>query len=358
MELHPDSNHSSATRPEWPRILKSLIDRRSLEFDVAYSAMSEMLSGETPAPVTAGFLVALRAKGETAEEMAGLASAMIDFSTPVPYQGDLVDTCGTGGDQKHSVNFSTMAALVVAAAGSKVCKHGNRAASSMSGSADVLEHLGVKIDLGAPEVLACIDETNIGFCLAPRFHSAMRHVIPVRRALGVPTAFNFLGPLVNPARANRQLVGVFEPKMARTIAEVLAQLGSEHALVAYSADGFDELSTTSVNTVIELRRGASNSVNFEEYKLDPRDFGFRLSDPQDLLGGDPARNGEVLRSVLGGATGPVRDVVLFNAGAAMYLAGRAADIAAGIALAEEILDAGLALDTLSALIEVSNRVVA
>ena len=355
MEVLADSIKYQPERPEWPRILKRLIAGDAIDFDAAYAAMSDMLSGETPLPVAAGFLVALRAKGETAEEMAGLATAMADFATPVHYVGDLVDTCGTGGDQKHSVNISTMAALVVAASGAKVCKHGNRAASSMSGSADVLEYLGVKIDLGANDVLSCIEETNIGFCLAPRFHGAMAHVMPVQRALAVPTAFNFLGPLVNPARANRQLVGVFEPKMARIIAEVLAQLGSEHALVAYSADGFDELSTTSINTVIELRRTSSGEVRFEEYQLDPRDFGFKLAVASDMLGGDPAKNGEVLLAVLRGGGGSVRDMVLLNAGAALYVAGQAGDIATGIEKAREILSSDLAAKTLENLVAVSRR---
>ncbi|MDA8116139.1 MAG: anthranilate phosphoribosyltransferase [Actinomycetota bacterium] len=340
--------------PSWPDLLNRLVDKRSLSFDEAYAAMADMLAGETANEVTAAFLTALRCKGESPEEMAGLASAMADYAIPVPWDGDLIDTCGTGGDQKHSVNISTMAALVVAASGKKVCKHGNRASSSKSGSADVLEYLGVRIDLGPAGVRACIEQVNMGFALAPRFHRSMAHVIPVRRALGVPTAFNFLGPLVNPARANRQLVGVFEARMARTLAEVLAQLGTEHAMVAYSADGFDELSTTSPNHVIELHRSADGGAVFEEYTLDARDFGIARAVPADLEGGDPRHNGESLRAVFAGRPGPVRDVVLLNAGAALYLADAAPDIASGIALAGELIDTGRAAGSLAQLVEVSN----
>lgn len=340
--------------PSWPELLNRLIDKRSLTYNEAYAAMADMLAGETANEVTAAFLTALRCKGESSEEMAGLASAMADYAIPVTWVGDLIDTCGTGGDQKHSVNISTMAALVVAASGKKVCKHGNRASSSKSGSADVLEYLGVRIDLGPAGVLACIEQANMGFALAPRFHRSMAHVMPVRRALGVPTAFNFLGPLVNPARANRQLVGVFEARMARTMAEVLSQLGTEHAMVAYSADGFDELSTTSPNSIIELRRSADGGAVFEEYSLDARDFGFKRAVPNDLEGGDPRHNGEVLRDVFAGQRGPIRDVVLLNAGAALYLADAAADIAAGIELAGELIDSGRAAESLSQLVEVSN----
>ncbi|MDA8398046.1 MAG: anthranilate phosphoribosyltransferase [Actinomycetota bacterium] len=343
--------------PSWPELLNRLIDKRSLTYDEAYAAMADMLAGETANEVTAAFLTALRCKGESPEEMAGLASAMADYAIPILWEGDLIDTCGTGGDQKHSVNISTMAAIVVAASGKKVCKHGNRASSSKSGSADVLEHLGVRIDLGPAGVRACIQQANMGFALAPRFHRSMAHVMPVRRALGVPTAFNFLGPLVNPARTNRQLVGVFEARMARTLADVLARLGTEHAIVAYSADGFDELSTTSPNSIIELRRSADGGAVFEEYFLDARDFGLQRAVPSDLEGGDPGQNARVLQEVFAGKPGPVRDVVLLNAGAALYLADAAKDIAAGVELAKGLIDSGGAAGSLSELVEVSNSLV-
>ena len=355
MEVVVASSDPGRISPDWKVILASLIAGKSLDFDLAYAAMADMLLGQTPPAVIAGFLVGLRAKGETVEEMAALASAMVDFSVVVPYTGDLVDTCGTGGDQKHSVNISTMTAIVLAAAGAKVCKHGNRAASSKSGSADVLEYLGVRIDLGPSAVLECIDQVGMGFCLAPRYHSAMAHVGGVRRQLAIPTAFNFLGPLVNPARANRQLVGVFDPKMARTMAEVLARLGSEHVLVAYSADGFDELSITAINTVIEMRKTPFGTATFDQYQLDPRDFGFEMADPDTLRGGDASTNGEILESVLAGQSGPIADIVAFNTGAGLYVAGKVTDIATGIEVAKEVLSSGIAITTLKQLVEVSNR---
>lgn len=344
------------TDVQWPVLLQKVISRDALTFDEAYSAMSSLLANEVSPTLAAGFLVAMRTKVESVDEMAGMATSMVHFARSVDFDGDLLDTCGTGGDQKHTVNISTMAALVAASAGIKVAKHGNRAASSKAGSADVLEYLGVKIDLEPHGVVRCIERANMGFCMAPVFHEAMAFVAPIRRALGVPTVFNFLGPLVNPARAKFQIVGVFDPSMLKTMAEVLGRLGSKHALIVHSHDGYDELSTTSVNTVIELRRGDDGTVSLEEYILDPKQFGLERANPADLVGGDAKRNAEVLIDVLSGALGPVRDIVLLNSAAALYVSGGAETIDAGIEMSRVLIDSGVVSQTLSDLIEVSNSV--
>lgn len=352
----PTTNQDKICEFEWPKLLTKVISGTNLTFSEAYSAMNALLSKNVSEIVAGGFLVALRAKVESVQEMAGMASAMIDFALPLEYPGDLLDTCGTGGDQKHTVNISTMAAIVAASAGLKVAKHGNRAASSKSGSADVLEYLGVKIDLGPQGVAACIERANLGFCMAPKFHGAMANVGPVRRALAVPTVFNFLGPLVNPARAKYQIVGVFDPTMLNTMAQVLGMLGSKHALVVHAADGYDELSTTSTNMVIELKRSSDGDVTFDEYLLDPRSFGFDPCDPVELEGGDAVFNAEILLAVFSGKHGPVRDIVLLNSGAALYVGGGAPSITAGIAQAATLIDSGAANRTLYELIETSNSV--
>lgn len=327
---------------------------QSLTYEESYSAMISLLDGELSPIIASAFLVAIRAKGETVQEMTAMANAMVDEAVMLDYPHDLIDTCGTGGDQKHTVNISTMAAIVVAASGIKVAKHGNRAASSLSGSADVLEALGVRIDLGPTQVRRCLDETNIGFCLAPRYHPAMANVVPVRRGLGVPTSFNFLGPLVNPAKAKRQVVGVFNGSMLKTMAEVLSKLGSEHALVAHSYDGYDELSTTSPNYVVELTRDGDSSAIFDEYVLDAMDFGLRRCDPKELLGGDASYNASILLECLDGKQGAVRDIVVLNSGAGIYVGGGARSIADGIEMAREVIDSGRAKRTLEGFIATSN----
>ncbi len=338
----------------WSNLVQQLISKKELSSSQAYSAMAALLGDEVSPVIAAAFLVALRAKGESVQEMVGMANAMIEFGLHVDYEGELLDTCGTGGDQKHTVNVSTMAALVCAGAGVKVAKHGNRAASSKAGSADVLENLGVKIDLGPKGVAQCIRRTNMGFCMAPVFHKAMAHVVPIRRALGIPTAFNFLGPLVNPAMAKYQIVGVFDPSMLMTMAKVLGELGSNHALVIHAKDGYDELSITSQNTVIELKRDDRGEVVFDEYILDPGDYGFAACDPSALEGGDAVTNAKALLSVLLGEKGPIRDIVLLNSGAALYVSGASVSISAGIELATQVIDSGAAKRTLDLLVEVSN----
>ncbi len=339
---------------EWKSVLKALMNSDNLSFEVACLAMAEILSGDVDDIVTSSFLTALRAKGESIDEMRGLARAMVDSSTRVNVDGIVLDTCGTGGDQKHSVNVSTMTAVVIAAAGVKVAKHGNRAASSLSGSADVLETLGVKIDLDAAGVERCINEANIGFCLAPKFNAAMAHVSKVRRTLAVPTTFNFLGPLINPARASRQVVGVFDPTMLSSMAEVLADLGSEHALLAHSKDGYDELSTTSANFVVEVRR-EEEEVVFEEYILDGVDFGLPRANGEDLMGGTATYNASVFIDLLEGKRGPVRDIVLLNVGAGLYVSSAVKCIKEGIEMGVSLIDSSKALATLEKFVSVSQQ---
>ncbi len=314
--------------------------------------MAEILEGAASPAQIAGFAVALRMKGETVDELDGLLDAMLGVAAlvevPLEMQSRLVDVVGTGGDRSHSINVSTLAALVVAGTGVPVCKHGNRAASSSCGAADLLEALGVNLALDAEGVTRCIVGAGIGFCFAPNFHPALRHAGPPRRELGIPTAFNFLGPLANPARARRQLVGVSDPSMAERMLGVLAARGSEHVLLVHGHDGLDELTTTTTSTVHELADGAVRT-----WILDPADVGLPLSKPEDLRGGDPATNAAIARGVLGGDRGPARDVVVLNAGAALVAAGTAVAVADGIAQAEAAIDDGRAAAALDRLVAAS-----
>ena len=336
----------------WPAVLGRLTSRRDLTADEAGAALREILQGAaTPAQI-AGFCVALRIKGETVEEMRGLLSTMLEFAerVPVPDGVDMVDTCGTGGDRSHTINVSTLAALVVAGAGAIVCKHGNRAASSASGSADVLEALGVTTDLGPAGVAACIEQVGMGFCFAPRFHAALRHAGPVRRELGIPTVFNFLGPLANPARLRRQALGVSDPAMAERMMGVLQAREAERALVVYGHDGLDELSTTTTSTVMELRDGAVRT-----YVVDPENFGLASVAADALRGGDPATNAALARRVLEGEAGPHRDIVLLNAAAGVVASGVADTLAEGFEASVASVDEGRAAQVLERLVAVSGQ---
>jgi anthranilate phosphoribosyltransferase len=337
----------------WPGVFGRLFARQDLSAEEASLALGEVLSGAaTPAQIAA-FITALRIKGETIEEMTGLVRAMLDNAEPLRLARpeDVVDTCGTGGDRSLSINVSTIAALVVAGAGARVCKHGGRAASSAAGSADVLEALGVVIDLGPAGVARCIDEVGIGFCFAPRFHPAMRFAIPVRRELGVATVFNFLGPLANPARAGLQVVGVSDPAMAEKMLGVLVANGSQRAMVVHGADGLDELSTTGPSTVLEA--GADAEVR--RYTVDPVDLGLAPASLDDLRGGDAAANAEVVRRVLSGKKGPHRDIAVLNAAAGLVVAGISADLADGVALAGGVIDDGAATTVLESLVRTSQE---
>jgi anthranilate phosphoribosyltransferase len=334
----------------WAAVLGALTRGEDLAGEAASAAMAEILEGSaTPAQIAA-FCVSLRMKGETVEEMAALVSTLLAYAQTVEIEGasELVDTCGTGGDRSGTVNVSTVAALVVAGAGGRVCKHGNRSASSVCGSADVLEALGVAIDLGPEGVAACVTATGMGFCFAPRFHSGMRHTGPTRRELGVPTVFNFLGPLANPARVRRQALGVSDPAMAERMIGVLAANGSERALVVYGHDGLDELSTTTTSTVLDLREGEVRT-----YVVDPAALGLARATAGDLKGGDAATNADLARRVLDGEPGARRDIVVLNAAAGLVAAGLADDLATGLEAAVASVDEGRAAAVLDDLVKTS-----
>jgi anthranilate phosphoribosyltransferase len=317
--------------------------------------LGQVLSGGAAPSQIAALAVALRAKGESVEEMTGFVRAMIAHAVPLelPADTDLIDTCGTGGDRLRSINVSTIAALVVAATGAKVCKHGGRASSSAVGAADVLEALGVVADLGPRGVARCIDEVGMGFCFAPRFHPAMRFAAPVREELGIPTVFNYLGPLANPGRARYQVVGVSNPAMADKMLGVLAANGARRAMVVYGDDGLDELSTTGPSTVHELIASSDGRYEMSKYRVDPAELGLAHATIEDLRGGDAAYNAEAIRQVIAGEPSRHRDIAVLNAAAALVVMGRAADLAAGMALACEVVDDGRAASVLDALIRVS-----
>jgi anthranilate phosphoribosyltransferase len=338
----------------WPALLGRLAARQDLTSTEAAAALREILGGEATQSQVAAFIFGLRCKGETPEELTGMLEAMLEVAETVPVPPELaqrlVDTCGTGGDRAGTINVSTIAALVVAGAGVPVCKHGGRAASSRTGSADVLEALGVEIALPPVSVARCIEEIGIGFCFAPRYHPAMRHVIPTRRELGVPTAFNLLGPLANPGRARYQLVGVGDGRVAEHVATVLAAAGAERAWVVHGDDGLDELSTTAPSRVFEWRPGNGGA---HEFVVDPAALGLAKARPEDLKGGDPALNARAVKEVLSGTVGPHRDITLLNAAAALVVVGEAGDLEEGLSKAAESVDSGRAAACLDGLVELS-----
>jgi len=331
--------------------LARLLDGHDLSRDQARAVMNEVMDGEaTPAQI-GGLLVALRLKGETADEIAGCAEAMRAHVLPVrPRRGDLVDTAGTGGDGAGTINISTAAALVAAAAGAGVAKHGNRAVSSASGSADVLEALGFRLELPAARIERSIDELGFGFLFAPTHHPAMRHAAPVRRDLAARTVFNVLGPLTNPAGARAQVVGVYAPSLVRTLAEVLAQLGASRAFVVHGADGIDELSPTGPNLVCEVVEG-----RVHEREIDPLELGIARCDPTELRGGSPPENAAAIRTVFAGEEGGRRSAILLNAAGAIAAAGHAGDLREGIELGREALDSGAAAARLEELVAFSQE---
>jgi len=344
------------TASSWPTLLGQLIKGESLAAGATAWAMAEIMEGAaTPAQI-AGFGIALRMKGETAQEVAGLASAMLARAAPVSIPGRLTDLVGTGGDRARTVNISTMGAIVAAAAGARIAKHGNRAASSACGAADVLEALGVVIDLPPAATEKLAQETGVVFLFAPLYHPALRHTAGPRRELGVPTVFNFLGPVANPARPQAQAVGVADARMGPVLAGVLADRGSA-ALVFHGDDGLDELTTTSPSTVWLVRDG-----HVQEARFDPAEIGIARCDPADLRGGDPARNAAIVRAVLAGEAGAVRETVLLNAAAALVADGGSAEpallpraLADGYARASQAVDSGAAARLLDRWVQVSQR---
>jgi len=320
--------------------IAKLVRCESLTEGEASAAFETIMRGDATPIQIAGFIVALRMKGETVDEITGFARTARAMATPIEVDGDLLDTCGTGGDGLATFNISTLAAIVAAACGVRVAKHGNRAASSLCGSADVLEQLGVKIDLGPDAVARCINEAGIGFLFAPIFHPSFRFAGLPRKELGVRTVFNVLGPLCNPAGARYQALGVADANLAGKMADVLSRLGVERAIVFHAGDGMDELSVSSPSLVIEID-GAR-----KEYQLDPSEIGLKPASPQSVRGGGPEDNARIAREILGGATGPRRDVVLLNSAAALRAAGRAKDWREGMGLAAEAIDSGRAGDLL------------
>jgi anthranilate phosphoribosyltransferase len=337
---------TTPTSPLWPDAIGRLLRREELPPGLAEQAMATILAGEATDAQIAGFAVALRAKGETSAELAALTRTMLRFAQAVDIPldgpgGAVVDTCGTGGDRSGTVNISTLAALVAAGAGVRVAKHGNRAASSACGSADVLEAFGVVIDLGPEGVARCVEEAGIGFYFAPKYHPALRFAGPARRELGTPTTFNFLGPLANPAGVRRRALGVSDPSMAERMTHTLAELGVERAMVFCGGDGLDELTTTTVSTVWELADGAVRT-----WTLDPRQYGIPVAELDEIIGGDAAANVAIAERMLGGEPGPVRDVVALNAAAALVVAGAAPDIGAGLEQAVAAIESGKAASVL------------
>jgi anthranilate phosphoribosyltransferase len=328
--------------------IEQLLGGGTLSREQARAVMDQIMAGEATPVQIAGVLIALRARGETVEEMAGFVDSMRAHATPLQVPEGTIDTCGTGGDRAGTFNISTAAALVAAGAGIPVAKHGNRAASSRCGSADVLEALGVDITLGPEGVRRCIDAAGAGFCFAPTFHPAMRHAGPARRELGVRTVFNVLGPLANPGRVQRQALGVGARGLAPLMVQVLKELGHRRALVFYGEDGLDELTTTGPSRVFELKDGAVT-----EYELEPQDLGLQKTKPEDLRGGTPPENARLLRAILEGERGPRHEVVLLNAAAAVLAAGRADDWRQALTIASDSLDSGKAKQRLDRLVEVS-----
>jgi len=340
--------------PSWPGLLSALLGRRDLAAAETSWAMEQVMLGEATPVQVAGFVVALRAKGESSDEVAGMASTMLAHAEQIDVPGPIVDTCGTGGDRAHTVNISTMAAMVVAGTGARVVKHGNRAASSSCGSADLLEELGVVIDLAPRLVVECAKRAGIAFCFAPRFHPALRHAAAARGELGVATVFNFLGPLANPARPAHQAVGVADARMARVMAAVLAGRGVS-ALVFRGEDGLDELTTAGASQVWVVRDG-----EVTETSVHPSDVGIAVATVEDLRGADAPYNAGVARRFLDGEAGPVRDAVLLNAAAALVALepgdGSLPDqLRAGVARAAESVDSGRASASLAGWIDTSRE---
>ncbi|MEC5207672.1 anthranilate phosphoribosyltransferase [Vogesella urethralis] len=333
--------------------LNRLIDQNELFHDEMLDLMRQIMRGEVPPALIAAILIGLRVKTESVLEIAAAAQVMREFATTVPVQQrtHLVDTCGTGGDKSHTFNISTTAAFVSAAAGARVAKHGGRSVSSSSGSADVLEALGVNLALDAAGVARCIDQIGVGFMFAPNHHTAMKYVAPVRKELGVRTIFNILGPLTNPAGAPNQVMGVFHPDLVGIQARVLRQLGSEHVMIVHGSDGLDEITLSGNTHVAELKDGV-----ILDYTLNPADFGLAQAPLSAIRAENAEASRQFLLDVLAGKPGPARDIVLLNAGAAIYTAGVAATLADGVLAAAAAIDSGAARAKLDALVQLSHNI--
>jgi anthranilate phosphoribosyltransferase len=329
--------------------IENVVNGRSLTFEQAASVMEEIMIGETTPAQFAAFATALRIKGETVDEIAALASVMQAKATPVQVTSPVVDTCGTGGDGCCSFNISTTAAFIVAGAGLKVAKHGNRAMSSHCGSADVLEALGVKIELGAEAVAQCVETVGIGFMFAPNFHPAMKYAAAPRREIGIRTVFNILGPLTNPAKAKFQVIGVPSKELGEKIASVLHRLGTEHSLVVHGTDGMDEISISGKSLVWDISQHRVSPP----YEVSPDDLGFMKASTTQIKGGTARQNAKILRGILSGEVGARRNIVIMNAAAALVAGNQASDLKEGICIAEKTIDSGKALAKLNELIKIS-----
>ena len=330
-----------------------IVSKGDLTYDEAYTVMNEIMSGETTATQNAAFLAALStksARAETTDEIAGCAAAMRDHATRVETGMELFEIVGTGGDNAGSFNISTTSALVAAAAGMKVAKHGNRAASSLCGTADCLEALGVNISQSPARCIELLNEVGMCFFFAQKYHSSMKYVGAIRRELGFRTVFNILGPLTNPGSPSMQLLGVYDDYLVEPLAQVLVNLGVKRGMVVYGMDKLDEISVSAPTRICEIRDGW-----FRSYVIQPEDFGLERCAKEELKGGSPAENADITRAILRGEKGHRRDAVLLNAGAALYIGGKTESMKEGVSLAAEILDSGKALETLEKLIEVSNR---
>jgi anthranilate phosphoribosyltransferase len=336
----------------WATVISRALSGEELDAGTVGVALEVILGGNATSAQIAGLIVALRSRGETAGELSAMLDVVIQHAVAVPLtseqQRSAIDVVGTGGDGSHSINVSTMAALVAAGAGALVCKHGNRSASSSCGTADVLEQLGVNIAADAETVARCVGSAGIGFCFAQTFHPAFRFAGPPRREIGIPTAFNLLGPMANPGRVQRQLIGVADPNLAELVLNTLQERGAEHVWVVHG-NGLDELSTTGVSTVHELRAGVVRT-----FTIDALDYGLARAKNEDLAGGGPEENAVVVHRVLEGEQGSHRDIVVLNAGAALVVAGRADDISTGIEMASRSIEDGSALTALNSLIATSN----
>ena len=331
--------------------LQTLLEGNDLSNTEMQQVMHNIMSGGATPSQIAGFLIALRCKGETIDEITAAASVMRELATPVTIQGNnIIDTCGTGGDGANTFNISTTCAFVVAAAGGQVAKHGNRSVSSRSGSADVLEAAGINLNLSPEQVVQCVDKIGVGFLFAPHHHSAMKHCIAPRKEMGVRTLFNLLGPLSNPAGAKNQLIGVFGQQWLEPLAHVLKKLGSQHVLIVNAEDGLDEISIASPSHIAELNKGAITT-----YQVTPEQFGLQRANLSELAVENVEASLQILKNVLAGNTGAARDIVLLNAGAAIYAANLTTHLSSGIIKAQQVIDNGLALEKFNALIELSQQ---
>ncbi len=331
-------------------VINKLSSKQNLSKNEAYAAMNDIMSGNARESHIAAFLMGLRLKGETVDEIAGCAMAMREQATRINSKHkNVIDTCGTGGDASGTFNISTTAAIIAAGAGAVVAKHGNRAVSSQCGSADVLKALGINIEVSADKVSRVLDDVGITFLFAPLMHGAMKYAAPVRKELGIRTIFNLLGPLTNPAGAKRQVLGVFDSSLTEVMASVLAELGSEHALVVHGEGGFDELSTLGWTKISELKDGSVNT-----YRITAQEFGFSNHNTAELKGGDAATNSRIVRDIFNGKSGAPREISLLNAAAALVIAGKAQSLKEGVSMAQESVDSGDALRKLNQWIESTN----